>query len=302
MNKDYNLLRMLVVLYDTRQTVATAKRLNVSQPTVSIMLKKLREQFSDELFVRNKNMLEPTPKCVDLVTKIPAILDDLDALYTDENEWSIERFLGEVTLLFPPTLMAPIAAPLLASLSRLAPQLTLNCLPWGDNSVNTLQQNRSVWGVSYLPMETNKNLFEQPLPDDRFILVTRKDHPLLSTQLNEVLEYPLCVSVIPGYIEASKVEMLIKKYRLEKNVGVRCSDNGMMLELIRSSDYVGVMSVKNQHLLQQGFKIHPLPEELYQDTFRRQCSLFCHLSDRKHPFTAWLHTQLYALMSQTEHQ
>ncbi|MGR5543348.1 LysR family transcriptional regulator, partial [Vibrio campbellii] len=79
---DYNLLKLLVTLYETRQTVATARKLNISQPTVSVMLKKLREQFSDELFVRHNNLLEPTQKCTSLVSKIPTLLDQLDALYT----------------------------------------------------------------------------------------------------------------------------------------------------------------------------------------------------------------------------
>ncbi|MGR5120584.1 LysR family transcriptional regulator [Vibrio astriarenae] len=298
MTKDYNLLKLLVTLYETRQTVATARKLNISQPTVSVMLKKLREQFSDELFVRHNNLLEPTQKCTSLVSKIPTLLDQLDALYTDET-WSIDKQRGEVTLYFPTTLMAPIAAPLVAKLTQLAPEMTVTYHPWNDHSLNSLEQTRNAWGVGYLPMDTNKNVSEKPLPDDQFILVTRKDHPLSDNSLSNVLTYPICVSVIPGYIEASKVEMLIKKYKIEKSVSVRSSDTSMMIELIRQSDTVGVMSIKNMQLLQDTFKTYPLPSELYQDTFRRQCSLFCHLRDRHHPFTLWLYSEVEQLMSQT---
>ena len=295
MSKDYNLLRLLVVLYETRQTVTAAKKLNVSQPTVSLMLKKLREQFNDELFVRDGNRFEPTPKCIDLVEKIPLILDQLDGLYTQDSQWQLEHMRGEVTLFFPPALMAPVAAPLLAKLTRLAPALTINCQPWSPMSLHDLANHRAYWGVSYLPMETNKNVVQKPLPDDRFMLVTRTGHPLTINDLQDVLNYPLCVSVIPGYIEASKVEMLIKKYKLEKNVNVRSSDMSMLLELIRQSDSVGVMSEKNKPLLSDAFQTYPLPDALYQDTFRRQAAFFCHLRDRHSPFTEWLYSELKSL-------
>ncbi|MDR9826798.1 LysR family transcriptional regulator [Vibrio sp. FNV 38] len=295
MSKDYNLLKLLVTLYETRQTTATARKLNISQPTVSVMLKKLREQFSDELFVRNSNRLEPTQKCTDLVNKIPNILDQLDQLYTDKA-WSITQQQGEIALYFPATLMAPIAAPLLAKLTSLAPKLTVSCHPWHTNSLQVLEQNRNAWGVGYLPMEVNKNVYEQSLPDDRFILVTRQDHPLNDPTLEDILQYPICVSVIPGYIEASKVEMLIKKYKFDKNVNTRCGDMSMMLELIRLSDSIGVISIKNKPLLSEQFKTFAIPQALYHDTFRRQCSLFCHLRDRNHPFTEWLHSNIGSLM------
>ncbi|MGF1695248.1 LysR family transcriptional regulator [Vibrio kyushuensis] len=296
MNKDYNLLRLLMVLYETRQTVAAARKLNISQPTVSLMLKKLREQFSDELFVRNKNMLEPTEKCTDIVDRIPALIDQIEQLYATNEPWGIEQMKGEITFLFPATLMAPIAAPLVAKLTVVAPLLTVTCHPWEPNSLRNLEQTRNYWGVGYLPLATNKNVVEMSLPDDKFMLVTRKGHPLTAPVVEELLKFPLCVSVIPGYIEASKVEMLIKKHKLEKNVSVRSSDSSMMLELIHLSDTIGVMSIKNTPLITDRFDTYPLPKEFYQETFRRECALFCHLRDRNTPFTNWIFQELTTMM------
>ncbi|MDD1780798.1 LysR family transcriptional regulator [Enterovibrio sp. ZSDZ35] len=296
MSKDYNLLRLLLVLFETRQTVAAAKKLKISQPTVSLMLKKLREQFSDELFVRNKTMLEPTPKCLAIAEKLPAILNKLDQLYFDADNWEIEQMEGEAMVFFPPTLMAPIAAPLLAKLSHRSPKLTVTCHPWDTNSLLSLELNKQSLGIGYLPMKTNKNLSQKTLPSDKFMLVTREGHPMRELSLQEILKYPLCVSVIPGYVEASKVEMLIKKYKLEKNVNVRSSDMSMMLELIRLSDTIGVMSVKNKANLAEQFTMYPLPAEFEQDTFHRECALFCHQRDRNAPFTQWVYQEVTQLM------
>lgn len=297
MNKDYNLLQLLVVLYQTRQTVATAKKLNISQPTVSIMLKKLREQFNDELFVRNKNRLEPTAKCVELVDKIPTLLEQLDSLYLESKEWDVSQMQGEITLLFPPAFMAPIAAPLINTLTHAAPNLTVVCNHWGSDAITNLEESKSSWGVSYLPMETNKNIIQRDLVDDKFNLVLREEHPLIGNQLDQILEYPICISVIPGYIEPSKAEMLIKKYKLEKTINVRTSDIGLMLKLVKESNYIGVISEQYQSELGKDYRWEALPSELYKDTFRRQLALFCHLRHRNSPFTHWLHQQVNELLT-----
>ncbi|MEU2351122.1 LysR family transcriptional regulator [Modestobacter sp. NPDC049651] len=57
---DLNLVRVFVLLYETRSVTATAEAVHVSQPTVSYGLAKLRRRFDDELFRRGRGGLEPT--------------------------------------------------------------------------------------------------------------------------------------------------------------------------------------------------------------------------------------------------
>src|SRR5437588_508585 len=57
---DLNLVRVLVLLYETGSVTGTAEALHVSQPTVSYSLGKLRRHFDDELFRRSRQGLRPT--------------------------------------------------------------------------------------------------------------------------------------------------------------------------------------------------------------------------------------------------
>jgi len=57
---DLNLVRIFVLLYETRSVTATAEAVHVSQPTVSYSLRKLRRHFDDTLFLRGRNGLEST--------------------------------------------------------------------------------------------------------------------------------------------------------------------------------------------------------------------------------------------------
>ncbi|RTR31639.1 LysR family transcriptional regulator [Shewanella atlantica] len=298
MSNDYNLLRLLLVLNETRQTVQAAKALNVSQPTISVMLKKLREQFNDELFVRSKTQLEPTPKCLTIIAKLPDLLEQMEQLYLDAEVWNIADMSGELKLLLPSPLMAVIGAPLIGKLTKLAPKLTVECAHWGHNAVQLLERDPKAWGISYLPMDTNKVLYQRDLGYDKFMLIMRKGHPLQDNTLTEVLNYPICVNTIPGYTEPSKAEMLIKKYDLDGHINLRCSDMSMMLKLVKDSDFICVATEKCATVLGNDYRYEGLPKELYKDTFRRSYALFTHQRNRHNPLTDWLEHEILALMNQ----
>ena len=53
-------LRLLVLLYKTHSLKDSAVRLNVSTPTASRMLARLRAAVEDELFIRSASAMTPT--------------------------------------------------------------------------------------------------------------------------------------------------------------------------------------------------------------------------------------------------
>jgi DNA-binding transcriptional LysR family regulator len=58
---DLNLLVVFHQMFQARHVSTVAKRLGVSQPTVSNALARLRRTFGDELFVRTAQGMQPTP-------------------------------------------------------------------------------------------------------------------------------------------------------------------------------------------------------------------------------------------------
>ncbi|AJR08827.1 LysR family transcriptional regulator [Photobacterium gaetbulicola] len=61
-NFDLNLLKVLVVLLQEKNTRKAAERLGISQPAVSRALVKIRSHFDDPLFIRQPRGLKLTPK------------------------------------------------------------------------------------------------------------------------------------------------------------------------------------------------------------------------------------------------
>jgi len=63
---DLNLLLALDALLEERSVTRAARRLALTQPTVSAMLARLRKLFGDKLFVRTPHGILPTPRAAAL--------------------------------------------------------------------------------------------------------------------------------------------------------------------------------------------------------------------------------------------
>jgi LysR family transcriptional regulator, mexEF-oprN operon transcriptional activator len=77
---DVNLIATLQAILDTGNASKAAVALGVTQPAISQNLRRLREHFGDELFVRSGNVLKPTPRMLALQPVIARLLRDLDTL------------------------------------------------------------------------------------------------------------------------------------------------------------------------------------------------------------------------------
>ena len=76
---DLNLLRLFVALMEERHVTRAGERLFLSQPAASGGLKRLREQFHDELLVREGQELRPTPRAEQLYATLNPLLSALSS-------------------------------------------------------------------------------------------------------------------------------------------------------------------------------------------------------------------------------
>jgi DNA-binding transcriptional LysR family regulator len=83
---DLNLLVVFHEMFQTRNVSLVAKRLGLSQPTVSNALSRLRKSCSDELFVRTAQGMQPTPYAQRISEPIAhALVSVTDALEQKER-------------------------------------------------------------------------------------------------------------------------------------------------------------------------------------------------------------------------
>ncbi|MFL9959962.1 LysR family transcriptional regulator [Paraburkholderia sediminicola] len=82
---DLNLLLTFRALFEERSVTRAAQRLFLGQPAVSGALKRLRETFADELFVRTPHGMMPTPRALELARQIEPFLQSLHQALTQPS-------------------------------------------------------------------------------------------------------------------------------------------------------------------------------------------------------------------------
>ena len=82
-----DLLPIAFALYDERSVSRAAKSLGMSQPAVSMALRKLRSNFNDPLFIRAPNGVAPTPRAHALVKASRPLLERLHEDLLSEKDF-----------------------------------------------------------------------------------------------------------------------------------------------------------------------------------------------------------------------
>lgn len=144
---DMNLLLTFHCLMTERSATRASAVLHITQGAVSSALRRLREHFDDELFVRTASGMQPTRKAMLLAPTIAQVLTSVSGLLTGELEFCAEQS----THVFNIGLSDDIEA-------YLAPQIVLAAAQLG-------------LGVSFAFHQTNSSLWKQSLQDPDIDLV-----------------------------------------------------------------------------------------------------------------------------------
>lgn len=198
---DLNLLRLLDALMEERSVSGVARRLAVSQPTVSNALNRLRTQLGDPLFVRSSDGMRPTAKALQLAQPVGDALTTLrDALRSStvfDPSQSRRRF-KILTIDLGETMLLPA---LLPALSEIAPNVSLatSALPY-ERYREALQSGEADLAVDRLPVG-HRDFVQRTLWSEPWRCVMRKDHPRIngSVTMQQLMAEGHIELVAPGW-------------------------------------------------------------------------------------------------------
>ena len=126
---DLTVLLVFLGLLRHRKATEVASDLGLTPSGVSQALKRLRDIFGDELFLRQPHGLEPTSVALSLVAPITAAVDSLREALGGTQPFVPDAAKGVVRLAAQDAVQASIVPALVRILSDEAPGLTLSVLP-----------------------------------------------------------------------------------------------------------------------------------------------------------------------------
>jgi LysR family transcriptional regulator, carnitine catabolism transcriptional activator len=193
-------MRAFQILYELGSVSETAKRMHVTQPAITTLIKDLEDKLGVQLFKRTTRKLERTEEAHEANRYISRVLRDLNELY-DNFQNKNSSPIKQINIVSTATVTQTFLAPLLQEFSVLNPDIRLNledCSP--TEFYSYLNQNDAdiAIGASIRNIDGYKisALFEDPLvalgPKDFF--ATEQDSIAWSS-----LQTHKLILVKPGY-------------------------------------------------------------------------------------------------------
>lgn len=125
---DMTLLLVFQELMRHRKLTVVAQRLGFTQSAISHSVRRLREIFGDELFIRRPAGVEPTARALEIEPQIRALLDLAGDMLRGRS-FSPAEASGVVRIAAPDYHSTLIAAPLIERVQKAAPGLQLSFRP-----------------------------------------------------------------------------------------------------------------------------------------------------------------------------
>lgn len=170
-------LRYLLAVAEHEHFGRAAEACGISQPTLSVQIRRLEELLGVALFERTSKAVTPTPACDQLIGHVRAAVGEADAIIAMAISLR-DPLAGRIRLGIIPTL-APYLLPLVfAPLREALPALEVE--PWEDQTAALLKRlHAHELDAALLATEViGPDLESRPLFDEPFFAALPPEHPL----------------------------------------------------------------------------------------------------------------------------
>jgi DNA-binding transcriptional LysR family regulator len=265
MRYDLNLLPIFVALMEERSVTRAAERMGMTQPALSNALLRLRQMLQDQLFVRERYGIQPTPIALELSPLIAEALAQLDDAVLGQQAFDPAHAERLFTIAPNGYVEFVIVPAVLARLEKVAPGIKLRLTPFG----NDLAETGVVSGTTALVLgrivDPPDNLVVQHLMDEGLACAVRADHPAIGDAMTrEQFETMKHVNIVPpGRMRAGLFQALAQQ-QLKRDVAISVTNFFAAAEMVAVTDYCATLPtlICRQLMHDPRLKVLPAPVDL----------------------------------------
>ena len=178
---DFAAIRTLRLVSELGSFSRAAEALGTNQSTISYTMDRLRAAFHDQLFVRQRGGIAPTPRCAEIVERASQLLDGFEGLVLPTN-FDPATASGRVTIVCNYYERSIILPRTVSEIRRRAPRLVVEIRTAGGEGLATLKRGEADLLVG--PYEVREESFyHRHLLDDHYVCVMQRGHPLAGKRL-----------------------------------------------------------------------------------------------------------------------
>lgn len=257
---DFNLLKVFECLYQERNMSLAAKLLFISPSAVSHAIKRLRLALNDELFVRQGQLMQPTPACQRMAPQLLDALEKLRQILQACGDFDLSRTSQTFKLAIPDALESLILPKISQVLMAEAPSAKLNSTKLvREDMQRKLSANQIDIAIDIaLPHKTPiKHL---KLSSDKFCVLHSKHHHLVEHITPDDYLLARHIAVSNRASGAVVEDYALLQQGINRSISVRCQSYQAAKELLKVSDHLlTVPSLIANKLLDNELVIKQLP-------------------------------------------
>jgi len=236
-------LEYIVAIDDHRHFVTAANKCFITQPTLSMMVQKLEEELNAKIFNRSVHPIAPTPMGEKIINQARKVLFEAKKLKHLAIHDTLTPF-GEIKLGVIPTIAPYLIPNFIKNFLLQFPEVKLSIFELKSAEIiEKLNKGELDAGILATPLK-EKNLFEKPLYQEKFILYVSQKDPKSSKKYATMHDIDMSRLWLleDGNCFRNQVLKLcdLKKHKLNAHVNY---DAGSIQTMIRMVDIEGGVTI-----------------------------------------------------------
>lgn len=296
MRYDLNLLPIFVALMEERSVTRAAERMGMTQPALSNALSRLRLMLQDQLFVRERYGIQPTPIALELSPLIAEALAQLDDAVLGQQAFDPAQAERLFTIAPNGYVEFVLVPAVVARLEKVAPGIKLRLTPYGNDLVATGVVSGTTALVLGRIVDPPDNLVVQHLMDEGLACAVRADHPGVGDVMTrEQFETMKHVNIVPpGRMRAGLFQALAQQ-QLKRDVAISVTNFFAVAEMVAVTDYCATLPSLICRRLMHDPRLKILPAPVDLGSF--PVEMAWHVRYRHDPAHRWLRALIGAVIT-----
>jgi DNA-binding transcriptional LysR family regulator len=247
-------------LYATRSVSRAAAQLGQAQPTISIWLNRLRQEFQDPLFVRTPTGMEPTPRAQALIETVRDAIEVLQRLTAREIVYDPARDERCFRICMTDASHVTLLPKLLSYMRSEAPKARVGALQIDRATGAHLQSGEADLALGLIP-ELEAAFYQQTLYSQDWVCLANASHSRLRRRLSRAeYEREGHVSIVSG-TGAQILASALAGAELERRVVLELPGFLGLGAIISSTDLIATLPRHTGEILAKAndLAIYPAP-------------------------------------------
>jgi DNA-binding transcriptional LysR family regulator len=288
---DLNLLLVFDTIYSERNISRAAVKLNLSQPTVSNALARLRERLGDPLFTRSPGGMAPTARAKTLAGPIRQSLDLMEHSLRNSDSFDFAQSTRTFVIAVEDYGEAVLLPRFVNWIAQVAPNIQIRIRPEpSDKLSEELRVGAVDFSLDYFAPRDSAFRSECVLTDG-LLTLSRVDHPQVKDRLSlESFVELRHIIITPRSGTMPMIDLALAKRGLRRHVAVEVPHFLSMPLLAQSSNMLCTLPKRMAYVYADHFrvKMHAVPLRVPEFPI----FMIWHQSVDADPAHEWLRNQL----------